>query len=359
MKKFMLVAILVGILIFVEGAGVIYFVHKSQRLSEKLQKVAPGLLELQSQKQEAEKKYAELSKENDSIKKDCENLLAQAKYLMKEKAATEDLKGSLDKLTSEKNETEKKLQTEKQQIEQRLMAENHRLISEKDILTNQNKKLQGVVKQLMFIQQQAEADRNQFKEAYDKLKDKSTIEGFKKNVGDLTKENRRLDTDLKIARSEIDKLKEQNRSGWAKIDELNKSLDEYKRNYNDAVKKNKAMEQEIKNMPTKFSEIARQNTTLIKETALTHYNLGVFYTQKKEYSRAVSEFAKAVEINPDDAYAHFNLGYIYAEYMVDRKKAIEHFRHFLRLSKEKDKDTDWAKKYILTWETYEGKGMFR
>jgi len=86
-----------------------------------------------------------------------------------------------------------------------------------------------------------------------------------------------------------------------------------------------------------------------------HYNLGVFYSKQKEYSRAVSEFEEAVKLRPDDAYSHFNLGYIYAEYLVNRPKAIEHFRHYLRLAKKDDKDLDWVKKYILTWQAWAGK----
>jgi tetratricopeptide (TPR) repeat protein len=86
-----------------------------------------------------------------------------------------------------------------------------------------------------------------------------------------------------------------------------------------------------------------------------HYNLGVFYTKNKEYSRAIAEFEKALELNPDDPAAHYNLGFIYAEYLVNRPKAIQHFRKYLSIVKTEDKDVDWVKKYILTWQTWEGK----
>jgi len=86
-----------------------------------------------------------------------------------------------------------------------------------------------------------------------------------------------------------------------------------------------------------------------------HYNLGVFYTNQKDYSRAIAEFEKALELTPDDPYVRFNLGYIYAEYLVNRPKALEHFRQYLRYAKPDDKDADWVKKYILTWQAFDGK----
>lgn len=121
------------------------------------------------------------------------------------------------------------------------------------------------------------------------------------------------------------------------------------------MRKNRLFEQRVTEAPPKFAELARQNTALIKETANMHYNLGVFYMKQKEYSRAAAEFEKAIELTPNDAYAHFNLGYIYAEYLVNRPKAIEHFQDYLRLAKKDDKDVDWVKKYILTWESWQGK----
>ncbi|MFH1640381.1 MAG: tetratricopeptide repeat protein, partial [Candidatus Omnitrophota bacterium] len=86
-----------------------------------------------------------------------------------------------------------------------------------------------------------------------------------------------------------------------------------------------------------------------------HYNLGVFYTKNKQYSRAVAELEKAVELNPQDAHAHFNLGYIYAEYVENRSRAVEHFRKYINCADSNDKDMDWAKKYIVTWSSYEAK----
>jgi len=155
--------------------------------------------------------------------------------------------------------------------------------------------------------------------------------------------------------AEAVKTKEQLNKSSQEIKEWSEKTNKLNGAYAEAVKKNNAFEQKVMETPKRFAEIARQNKTLIKETANMHYNLGVFYTKNKEYSRALAEFEKAVELTPDDAYAHFNLGYIYAEYVVNRYKAIDHFRRFLSLSKSDDKDIDWVRKYILTWEAYEGK----
>ncbi len=84
----------------------------------------------------------------------------------------------------------------------------------------------------------------------------------------------------------------------------------------------------------KYIKLARENKILVKRTALMHYNLGVFYTQNKEYNRAVAEFEKAIELNPEDALAHFNLGFIYAEHFENRPKAIERFNQYLKLAKK-------------------------
>ena len=134
-----------------------------------------------------------------------------------------------------------------------------------------------------------------------------------------------------------------------------KEVREHQEDVDEALRKNKALAQELRDLPKKVTELARQNKKLIQETSRMHYNLGVFFTRQRDYRRALTEFKKAVEIEPSDAYSHFNLGYIYAEYLVNREKAVEHFRKFLNLAEADDEDTEWVKRYLLTWETYGGK----
>ena len=136
-------------------------------------------------------------------------------------------------------------------------------------------------------------------------------------------------------------------------------LDKLKDEYAETLQEKKMLAGKLARLPGKFAELARQNKKLIKETISMHYNLGVFYIKNKEYKRAIAEFKETLKLKPDHAYASYNLGYIYAEYQVDRPQAVRYFKDYLEFSagkKEEDKkNRDWVRKYVLTWETWYGK----
>lgn len=277
---------------------------------------------MKADNQELNNKITALTKENEALKQDRENLMSQAKSLLTDSGHAKEL-----------SEANAKLSTDKAALE----AERDKLRTDNASMTNELNKIkaenEGMSKEL-----------NDYRSNADRIKKEATIKELEKKVSDLKK----WEGEARQLSDKKSKVENEN-------SELEKKLDKLKKDYAEALKVNKAFEREIKNMPKKFSEIARQNTHLIKETSEMHYNMGVFYTKAKEYDRARVEFEKAIEINPDDAYAHFNVGYIYAEHIVDRKKAINHFKQYLRLSKSGDKDVDWVRKYILTWDAYEGK----
>ncbi len=62
-----------------------------------------------------------------------------------------------------------------------------------------------------------------------------------------------------------------------------------------------------------------------------HYNLGVMYTQAKEFESAVGEFKKALAFNQRNAKAHYNLGIIFDDYFRDVENARYHYLNFLEL----------------------------
>jgi len=328
-----LAGVAIIVLIFAQTAGIIHFYNKSKGFKQDITALKPAYEKLSTEEKDLKAKYADLLKENAAMKEDRNNLLTQAKNLLGEKNRASELEISLGKTT-------KDLEV---------------LTKEKQEIDSYNLSLKDEVAKLQEAQTKMAAERDDFKIAYEKARKDTTIKELQNGIFSLQKEKNNSMASLLKMQKDIDRLGKEKSELTSENDLLAKKLNDYKRNYDSAEKKNKGLEDEAKRIPAKFAEIGRQNKRLIRETAEMHYNLGVFYTKGKEYERATAEFEKVIEITPDDSYAHFNLGYIYAEYLVNRKKAIEHFRHFLRLAKSDDKDVDWVRKYLLTWETYEGK----
>ena len=177
----------------------------------------------------------------------------------------------------------------------------------------------------------------------------------KRQISRLEAENKQLKQNNRDLQDNFKKLEKEKIDFYAQLEIYRRQVRDLKKQYEEAMVKNRQLEKKAQELPVKLAELARENKVLIKETALMHYNLGVFYTKNKEYARAIAEFEKAIELNPDDPYAYYNLGYIYAEYAVNRPRAVENFRKFLSLIKSDDKDADWVKKYILTWQTWDAK----
>jgi len=289
----------------------------------------------QSYPQEVTKEeYEKLKKEYDILVVDRDNLLAQAKHFIENKNKIDELNELLKSTSAEKQRLEKELNARIEQIN---------LLKQK-------------IEELESAQTQLTQENAGLKNSLEKIEiEYRIIPETRKEIARLTKENTDILRDFKQLQAKIKSYEEERLDAEAQAESYRRQLNDFKKRYEQALAKNRALEQKISQVPKRFAELARENKILIKETALMHYNLGVFYTQNKEYSRAIAELEKAIELNPDDPYAHYNLGYIYAEYLVNRQKAIEHFRQFLRLAKSDDKDVDWVKKYIITWQTWEGK----
>ena len=360
MNKTRVLAAVIGVLILAEGFGIIYFagsasksqglLRKNQGMMAKIKKPASAVVpncpkaDVDQECREAMKKSDELAKELDAVKADRANVLTQTKTLLGERGKSAELEDELSRVKSSVGTIEKS----KQELE------------------TKNKALQGKIAELHAARARAALDLEQMKVAYEKIQNNTAVRDLTAQIVDLQKslkmekvraqeEGKKSGASVKTIEKELAKSNDQRNKLAVANEQLKTQVGESEKKYADAAQKNKALEQKIREMPTKFVEVSRQNQVLLKQTAEMHYNLGVFYTKHKEYDRAMAEFLKGVEINPSDAYAHFNIGYIYAEYRVNRKKAMEYFRRFLSLAKGGDPDVDWAKKYLLTWETYEGK----
>ncbi len=302
---------------------------------------AAGLAVTQEEYDKLASEYEKLKKEKQTLIQDRDNLRKQAKFLLKYKRDI------------------MKAQETMLEIEQ----ERTRWDLERQALKSANKKLQGEinllktqVENLSITQMQLEEERDNIKKTLSKSKaGYIIIDDLKRQIKERKKENSRLIGEIKRLKRKQEKLEDELVKAETVVDVTKDQVQELKLKYSNALRTNKVLEKKLERLPREYAEIARENKVLIKRTALMHYNLGVFYTKNKEYARAVAEFEKTIELNPEDALAYFNLGFIYAEHYVDRKKAIERFQQYLKLAKKDDKDVDWVKRYILTWQTWEGK----
>ena len=329
MNKSRILALVIGVLIFCEALGVIYFANKTQNLSRRNQEMTamverfqPGYTKMSQESQTAVSQYKEIVKELESVKADRENILAQTKSLLANRMRAQELEDELGKVKASIQPIEDARKKEEEQTlvlkaqVKKLKEERAQLTAERDELQSVNDKLQ---------------DNTMVQELNDKIA--GLQKGLKNNSDAASKEKSKVDADLKTAEKKITQLTGENSKLTALKEQLTAKVEEQESGLAEAVRKNKAFEQEIRDLPAKFVEVSRQNKVLLKQTVGMHYNMGVFYTKQREYDRAAAEFAKALEIDPNDAYSHFNLGYIYAEYLINRHKAMDHFRHFLRLAK--------------------------
>ena len=61
-----------------------------------------------------------------------------------------------------------------------------------------------------------------------------------------------------------------------------------------------------------------------------HYNLGIALFAKKKYEEAISHYKMAIKLNPNFTNAHYNLGIVLAQ-RGEMKEAVHHFRKTVRL----------------------------
>ena len=150
-------------------------------------------------------------------------------------------------------------------------------------------------------------------------------EQFRKKVG----LSEGASEDINKLRSMVTKLRKENEKGI-------KSLEEFFK------KRQMAYETRILSLEAQTAKAKERYET---EAERYHYNLGVMYTQTKEFESAVKEFKKALAFNQRNALVHFNLGIIYDDYFRDPESARFHYLNFLELDPLSD-DADSVREWL-------------
>ncbi|MCG2713191.1 MAG: tetratricopeptide repeat protein [Candidatus Omnitrophica bacterium] len=284
------------------------------------------------------KAYEELSRvkeRNNEMSKENVQLLTQAAQIKKQLEEKEKKAALTEDLIREKErEYAAKLENNKNEFNEQLkgfqgMANE---LEKKNALTNKDKEL--YISQLEDYKNRFTALQNE----YEEVNNNSQI--LKKRLRQMYekekawRETQESDRTLLVKYSTaIDDLNGQLIKAQAEIQQFNLLL---------------------KTMPDNLSRLERELNDTRMENSNLHYNLGVFYTQKLEYTQAIDEFKKALQSNENDANVHYNLGIIYSRYIIDEAKAISHFKHYLSIAPN-DKDAQRAKEYLLIWGTKDNK----
>ncbi len=217
---------------------------------------------------------------------------------------------------------------------------------EKAALKDEMEKLKAALQQLI-------AERDRYKKEADKLEFAKQRSVLEYKVRGLEEDKTKLSLSLKAAEKRMASLEMSELKHMNKGKELAALLEDLQAKCQELTDKNKLLQIELERQPQKIIDLAKQNQDLIKDTGSMHYNLGVFYVNKKEFVRAIKEYQKALELQPADSDSCYNLGYLYAEHLVDREKAMDYFKRFLHLAPD-DKRAEWVRNYLATWEAWSG-----
>jgi tetratricopeptide (TPR) repeat protein len=206
---------------------------------------------------------------------------------------------------------------------------------------------------LTLALEEAEATEDvKIKNIRDKVKDE--VADLNAKVVLLTGENGTLKKQFEESEKYARKIETDNVGLRKELELLKNEFVSLEKKHAEIKDENRHLADEVSEFPKRFSDLARHNQKLVKETAAMHYNLGVSHIKGKEYERAIKEFEKVLELRPDDSAANYNLGYIFAEHVVDRPLAIKYFQTYLAQAPDAH-DADWVRKYILTWKSWYGK----
>ncbi len=155
-------------------------------------------------------------------------------------------------------------------------------------ITDLNAQLQTKAKELSDKEQEAELTKASLRELKNKL------ESANQECVALNKENAQLQNEIALLKKDKEKLQAEAPS-------------------------------------LKIADLAT-NTIYKSEMAKLCRELGTAYTKAKLFDLAIEAYLKSLELNPNDAATHYNLGIVYRHFLKDSQKAAYHLKKYLQLN---------------------------
>lgn len=298
---------------------------------------------LERERNEFEKKYRDIETDRNNILEQTKGLLGDRQKLVGLQESYDELLKTNEIMARQKDKIHRDLEKIKEDMQEvaghfdRLKTNYVELQGKSRVLENENEQLR-----------QAMTRRVESTPIYQKL-DKET-RALRSNKAALEGQVKGLEGKIKQITDRIKRIQDRDKKFAKQADGLVAEIRRLKAENDKLTKTNAAVNQVAQEAPSRFSAIAEENKALRRETADMHYNLSVFFTENRNWPRAVKELERSIEIFPDNPRAHYNLGYLYAEQFQHHQKALAHFNRFLQLSPHA-KESEAVRSYILTQES--------
>lgn len=252
--------------------------------------------------------YNKLISKTEILKSDLEN----------KSWALEAAKGELSKanqknisFVAEKEGVNKKIAAQKERITEIFQAK-EKLQKQQEALSLDKQELEKALEKAEHLYREQVNLR--------KLEVKAKEKSFKRRVRekwlDFFAEKKALEKQIKKVKAELEESAQTNRELLTKLGESSQMIVKLK------LEKGEENNQ---------LDLMSQEDEQFREEALKfHYNRAFVYDQNAQYEKALVEYKKALEAVSDDADVHYNLAILYDEYLLDKRKAIEHYHAYLK-----------------------------
>ncbi len=327
------------------------FQQESFRLQQEVARLQGENQILNQKKSEAEKKLVDLQKvfleqelQPGKAKKEEKPKPAKDKELASAQREVKDLKEQLAKLKTQNEQLQAKLSRLPELDRELVTLRNQNQTLQKTM--GENIQLQTKLNQAMQEQAQLKGKLGQmpvWENEMAKLENKilalnKTIELSTQQNQELIRENNRLKETgknaAKISEDNLNRMKalnaqlEEKAKGFFQQAQGKEQLKEQMEQLNRVVE---ALTKERALLNTKINGLKKEVAALQGERMSFYNELGAACTQAGLYDQAVDFYNKVLKINPDDAAAHYRLGFLYKRSNDDARMAVYHFKRYLAL----------------------------
>ncbi len=173
-----------------------------------------------------------------------------------------------------------------------------------------------------------------------------TLQAQNRKISELESKLKEAESNRSRQKKTSANLEQQTRSAKANPGMTAEYVKLVENEWMEAVAKTGELDKDLHRTLTELSGQNQERSRLRNDTATMHYNLAVILTEQQNFSAALLEYRKVLEIRPNDPDAHYNLAVIYDDYLKNNEKALEHYRRYIEAAPntaEAQKVRQWIK----------------